>query len=296
MAKHFLLLNLVAVLCFRCGVLAFEPSPMQDFWVADPASTESTVDLELVPLNICHEYEELKYLTISDSHGDGYCPNILKGYLSSITETDTDTKTETVGAVLSLEYSSYFMYSNMNHKIGGFMRRNNGSFSSLEIRSITTFVLDKYGDSTFEFERKRNRPDRYDRNVTENTLKAIKKIDKIKVDREERTIAKRMKGKKAKEQREAAKELEQSIHLVPVPEKHCLSRSRGLRKGSRRKIAGGMIILLPIFYILKLKHKSFHAYFYGMCNVLLSPTSRICMVWQLSLVSIETLFIILIKK
>ncbi|NP_001294922.1 ribosome biogenesis protein RLP24-like isoform b [Solanum lycopersicum] len=46
-------------------------------------------------------------------------------------------------------------------------------------------------DSTFEFERKRNRPERYDRNVTENTLKAIKKIDKIRVDREERHIAKR---------------------------------------------------------------------------------------------------------
>ncbi|PHT37296.1 hypothetical protein CQW23_24996 [Capsicum baccatum] len=74
-------------------------------------------------------------------------------------------------------------------------------------------------DSTFEFERKLNRPDRYDRNVTENTSKAIRKIDKIKVDREETHIAKRMKGKKAKEQREAAKELEQSIHLVPVPEK-----------------------------------------------------------------------------
>ncbi|PHU06099.1 putative ribosome biogenesis protein RLP24 [Capsicum chinense] len=72
-------------------------------------------------------------------------------------------------------------------------------------------------DSTFEFERKRNRPERYDRNVTENTLKAIKKIDKIRVDREERHIAKRMKGKKAKEQREAAKELEQSIHLVEAP-------------------------------------------------------------------------------
>ncbi|KDO46165.1 hypothetical protein CISIN_1g030949mg [Citrus sinensis] len=41
-------------------------------------------------------------------------------------------------------------------------------------------------DSTFEFERKRNRPERYDRNLAENTLKAIKKIDKIRVAREER--------------------------------------------------------------------------------------------------------------
>ncbi|PHT26972.1 putative ribosome biogenesis protein RLP24 [Capsicum baccatum] len=102
-------------------------------------------------------------------------------------------------------------------------------------------------DSTFEFERKRNRPKRYDRNVTENSLKAIKKIDKIRVYREERHIAKRflrlcftnfhcflfitwlfllltllgkpyrMKGKKAKEQREAVKELEESIHLVEAP-------------------------------------------------------------------------------
>ncbi|KAK6779044.1 hypothetical protein RDI58_025762 [Solanum bulbocastanum] len=39
MARHFLLLNLIAVLSFYCVVLAFEPSPMQDFCVADPTST-----------------------------------------------------------------------------------------------------------------------------------------------------------------------------------------------------------------------------------------------------------------
>ncbi|KAM3288797.1 hypothetical protein P3S67_022227 [Capsicum chacoense] len=72
-------------------------------------------------------------------------------------------------------------------------------------------------DSTIEFERKRNRPERYDRNVTENTLRAIKKIDKIRVDRDERHIAKRMKGKKTKDQREAEKELEQSIHIIKAP-------------------------------------------------------------------------------
>ncbi|KHN04734.1 putative ribosome biogenesis protein RLP24 [Glycine soja] len=41
-------------------------------------------------------------------------------------------------------------------------------------------------DSTFDFERKRNRPERYDRNLAENVLKAIPKIDKIRVSREER--------------------------------------------------------------------------------------------------------------
>ncbi|KAK6160896.1 hypothetical protein DH2020_004277 [Rehmannia glutinosa] len=72
-------------------------------------------------------------------------------------------------------------------------------------------------DATYEFERKRNRPERYDRNVTENTLKAIKKIDKVRVDRESRHHAKRMKGKKAQLHREATKELEQSIHMVKAP-------------------------------------------------------------------------------
>ncbi|KAK3226745.1 hypothetical protein Dsin_006607 [Dipteronia sinensis] len=72
-------------------------------------------------------------------------------------------------------------------------------------------------DSTFEFERKRNRPERYDRNLAENTLKAIKKIDKIRVAREERHHSKRMVGKKSKERKEAAVELEQGIHMVKAP-------------------------------------------------------------------------------
>ncbi|KAK1313621.1 putative ribosome biogenesis protein RLP24 [Acorus calamus] len=72
-------------------------------------------------------------------------------------------------------------------------------------------------DKTFEFERKRNRPERYDRNVAENTLKAIKKIDKVRVAREAQHHAMRMKKNKSKEQKEAMKELEQSIHLVKAP-------------------------------------------------------------------------------
>ncbi|KAL6492991.1 putative ribosome biogenesis protein RLP24 [Orobanche gracilis] len=72
-------------------------------------------------------------------------------------------------------------------------------------------------DTTFEFERKRNRPERYDRNVMENTLKAIKKIDKVRVDREARHHVKRMSGKKAQLLAEAKKELDQSIHMVKAP-------------------------------------------------------------------------------
>ncbi|KAE8038061.1 hypothetical protein FH972_010607 [Carpinus fangiana] len=72
-------------------------------------------------------------------------------------------------------------------------------------------------DSTFEFERRRNRPERYDRNVTENTLKAIKTIDKVRSRREAKHIERRKKGKEAQQTREAVKELEQSISLVKAP-------------------------------------------------------------------------------
>ncbi|CAI8592909.1 unnamed protein product [Vicia faba] len=72
-------------------------------------------------------------------------------------------------------------------------------------------------DSTFEFERKRNRPERYDRNLAVDVLKAIPKIDKIRVSREERHHKNRMKGNKAKVQKEAEKEYEQSIHMVKAP-------------------------------------------------------------------------------
>ncbi|WOL13069.1 hypothetical protein Cni_G21838 [Canna indica] len=72
-------------------------------------------------------------------------------------------------------------------------------------------------DSTFEFERKRNRPERYDRNVAEKTLIAIKKIDKIRVAREARHHKMRMKGKQAIERQAALTELEKSIDLVKAP-------------------------------------------------------------------------------
>ena len=48
------------------------------------------------------------------------------------------------------------------------------------------YIYMLFQDSTFEFERKRNRPERYDRNLAENVLKAIPKIDKIRVAREEK--------------------------------------------------------------------------------------------------------------
>lgn len=43
---------------------------------------------------------------------------------------------------------------------------------------ISTLIV-IFKDSTFEFERKRNRPERYDRNLAARTLEVIKTIDKV---------------------------------------------------------------------------------------------------------------------
>ncbi|XP_050369631.1 probable ribosome biogenesis protein RLP24 [Argentina anserina] len=73
-------------------------------------------------------------------------------------------------------------------------------------------------DTTFEFERKRNRPERYDRNITENTLKAIKKIDKVRVVREVKHYEKRMIKDKKPQFVHDKKELDQSITMIKAPE------------------------------------------------------------------------------
>lgn len=76
---------------------------------------------------------------------------------------------------------------------------------------------DLAADTTFELERKRNRPERYDRNVVEDTLKAIKRIEEVRERRQAKFWDTRMKGKKSQEKKEAVAELEQNIHLVKAP-------------------------------------------------------------------------------
>ncbi|XP_024008840.1 probable ribosome biogenesis protein RLP24 isoform X1 [Eutrema salsugineum] len=73
-------------------------------------------------------------------------------------------------------------------------------------------------DKTFEFEKKRNRPERYDRNVTENTLTAIKKIDKIRSARASKYIEKRLKPNKQKIYKEDIKVLDNDIVMIKAPQ------------------------------------------------------------------------------
>ncbi|CAA7055242.1 unnamed protein product [Microthlaspi erraticum] len=72
-------------------------------------------------------------------------------------------------------------------------------------------------DTTFEFEKKRNRPERYDRNVVQDTLIAMKKISKIKDKREADHIWRRLKPNKKKIREDATNEIDQNSSLTVAP-------------------------------------------------------------------------------
>ncbi len=69
-------------------------------------------------------------------------------------------------------------------------------------------------DSTFEFEKRRNRPQKYDREKMAVTLRAMKKVAEIKEKRERAFFKKRMKVKKVHEKVANLKELKQNIDLI----------------------------------------------------------------------------------
>lgn len=69
-------------------------------------------------------------------------------------------------------------------------------------------------DSTFDFEKRRNRPVKYDRQLMAQTIRAMKRVEEIKSAREQRFYKNRMKDVKLLEKTRARKEIVQSIDLV----------------------------------------------------------------------------------
>lgn len=72
-------------------------------------------------------------------------------------------------------------------------------------------------DATFELERKRNRPEKYDREVVVKTIKAMQRIDDIRTRRQERFYERRMQHVKAQQLAADKLTLEKEIHLVKAP-------------------------------------------------------------------------------
>ncbi|TXT05907.1 hypothetical protein VHUM_03668 [Vanrija humicola] len=69
-------------------------------------------------------------------------------------------------------------------------------------------------DSTYEFEKRRNVPVRYDRELVATTLEAMKRVQEIRVKRERAFWKNRMSGNPARNLKAAAADVEKNIELV----------------------------------------------------------------------------------
>ncbi|CAG8547152.1 13291_t:CDS:2 [Ambispora leptoticha] len=72
-------------------------------------------------------------------------------------------------------------------------------------------------DSTFEFEKRRNVPVRYDRELVTTTVKALKRVTEIRAKRERVFYKNRMAGNKEREKAEFISEVQRNIELVQAP-------------------------------------------------------------------------------
>jgi large subunit ribosomal protein L24e len=72
-------------------------------------------------------------------------------------------------------------------------------------------------DATFELERRRNRPEKYDRQLMHKTVQAMQKVDEVRVKRQERFHEARMARAKGAQVAQEKQELERDISLVRAP-------------------------------------------------------------------------------
>ena len=69
-------------------------------------------------------------------------------------------------------------------------------------------------DSTYEFEKRRNRPVKYNREVMESTLKAMKKVSEIQSKRQDLFFKMRMKAHKATQREIIKAEIKNGIEII----------------------------------------------------------------------------------
>jgi len=85
-------------------------------------------------------------------------------------------------------------------------------------------------DSTFDFEKKRNEPIKYNRDLVVQTVQAIKKVSEVKARREREFWKNRMRKTKATEVDMIQRELERHIDLVSEPKTKQEIKTISLRK------------------------------------------------------------------
>ena len=92
-------------------------------------------------------------------------------------------------------------------------------------------------DSTLDFEKRRNRPVRYDRGLVSSTLRAMKRVEEIKSKREQKFYENRMKPAKAAEKVRARKEIVQGINLIaPAASKERVKINKNVLEATKAKL------------------------------------------------------------
>eukprot|EP01132_Coremiostelium_polycephalum_P003961 gene3961-4955_t len=89
-------------------------------------------------------------------------------------------------------------------------------------------------DKSLQFEKKRNRPMKTDRNLIQTTIQAMKRIDEITEARKIRFYKQRMAGVKTKEKLRALKEIDESISIIRMPS--ALEKMRAKIQDNKNKI------------------------------------------------------------
>lgn len=72
-------------------------------------------------------------------------------------------------------------------------------------------------DTTYDFERRRNMPVKYDRNLMGKTIVAMKRVAEIRTRREAQFIKNRLAAGQAKTKQQTIKEIKQNINLIASP-------------------------------------------------------------------------------
>ncbi len=92
-------------------------------------------------------------------------------------------------------------------------------------------------DSTFDFEKRRNRPVKYDRDLMGKTILAMKRVESIQAAREGRFFGNRMQDAKAEKKRQARVEIEKSIELLAPAVANREEVMRNVVDSARQRIA-----------------------------------------------------------
>jgi len=92
-------------------------------------------------------------------------------------------------------------------------------------------------DATFEFEKRRNRPVKYDRNLFGNTVQAIQKVKDIQVQREQRFFDERQKDAAVIKKSQARVEIEKHIELLAPAVANRETVMRNVVDAARARIA-----------------------------------------------------------